>query len=77
MHEHPASATSWAEPCIRAILQLKGVSRVVADQCQLGQEVDQGNPIKKPTGFMSNAPDLLDTLNMRCFGRNEMCSRRQ
>ena len=57
------------------ILQRQGVGRVVADQCQFGQETDIGDPLKKPTGFMSNAPELLDELNRRCFGRRGLCSR--
>ena len=47
----------------------------MADQCQFGQETDAGDPLKKPTGFMSNAPELLDELNKRCFGRRGLCSR--
>ena len=47
----------------------------MADQCQFGQETDVGDPLKKPTGFMSNAPELLDELSKRCFGRRGLCSR--
>ena len=45
-----------------------------ADQCMHGQESDDGNPIKKPTGFMSNSPHLIDALYKRCFGRRSLCS---
>ena len=31
LHEHPAHATSWSEPCVKSLLQLRGVSRVLAD----------------------------------------------
>ena len=75
LHEHPAFATSWSEPCVIRTLQMKGVSRVRADQCQLGQQTLDGDPVKKPTGFMSNSQELLDELNRRCFGRNGLCSR--
>ena len=34
-----------------------------------------GSPLKKPTGFLSNAPMLLRALNKRCEGRNGDCSR--
>ena len=50
LHEHPAFATSWSEPCVVRTLGLSGVSRIQADQCQLGQQTTKGNPIKKPTG---------------------------
>ena len=77
LHEHPNLAKSWQEPCVREVLALKGVSRATADQCQWGQQDLSGDPVRKPTGFMSNSPDILSTLAVRCFGRNGLCSRRQ
>ena len=77
LHEHPAFATSWSEPCVMELLQLTGVFRVRADQCQLGQQTQDGDPLKKPTGFMSNSPELLQALNRRCFGKHGLCSRPQ
>ena len=59
---------------------MPGVRRINADQCQLGAEVpsgpDQGQPIKKATGFMSNAPWLLRALDRQCHGHG-WCSRRK
>jgi hypothetical protein len=75
LHEHPGSATSWNEECVLEVLQQTGVARITADQCQLGQETEQGEPIRKPTGFMSNCPDILEQLNKRCKGRGGQCSR--
>ena len=75
LHEHPAHATSWKTPEIEEVMGLPGVQRVVADQCQLGQETENGDPMKKPTGFMSNAPKLLHELDRRCFGKKGLCSR--
>ena len=75
LDEHLAGATSLVEPCVMAVLSLSGVRRVRADQCMHGQESDAGNPIRKPTGFMSNSVHLLDALNKRCFGRKGLCSR--
>ena len=75
LHEHPGCATSWKEDCVREVLALKGVARVVADQCQLGQETEGGDPIRKPTGFMSNSPCILGHLDRRCNGRRGLCSR--
>ena len=57
------------------VLALNGVRRVRSDQCQHGQESELGNPVKKPTGFMSNAACLLEALDRRCFGRKGLCSR--
>ena len=75
LHEHPNGATSWTEPSVLSVLSLQGVQRIRANQCMHGQESDVGNPIKKPTGFMSNSPHLLDALHKRCFGRRGLCSR--
>ena len=65
------------EPEITNPLRQEGVDKINADQCQLGQQTDSGDPLKKPIGFMSNAPHLLNKLNRRCFGRHGICSRPQ
>ena len=75
LHEHPRLATSWRDPEVLGLLATRGVDRVVADQCQLGQQTDSGDPLKKPTGFMSNSEELLRALGRRCFGKHGLCSR--
>ena len=75
LHEHPDQATSWAVPSVRALMAKKGVARVTGDQCQMGQETDDHEPIKKPTGFLSNAPEVLKLLAKRCRGSGGYCSR--
>ena len=40
-----------------------------------GQQTIEGQPIKKPTGFMGNCPALMKLLQKRCQGRHGMCSR--
>ena len=79
LHEHPESAGSWAEKCISDLLAIPSVSRVCGDQCQYGQEVQygafRGQPVRKATGFMSNAPRVLQRLTRRCAGRDGTCSR--
>ncbi len=79
LHEHPQTAESWSENSIKGILELPGVGLITADQCQLGQEVLvgqlKGRPVKKATGFMSNAPRLLERLHRRCGSRDGNCTR--
>ena len=79
LHEHPAHATSWQEPTVKAIMELPGVGRIDADQCQYGSEVQfgryKGEPVKKPTGFMSNGPKILQALSKKCSGAHGECSR--
>ncbi len=79
LHEHPQWATSWQLPTVRELLDVDGVERIHADQCQFGAEVQRGGqkgwPSLKPSGFMSNAPKILEALGRRCTGKNGACSR--
>ena len=50
------------------------MSRITADQCQLGQETEKSEPLCKPTGFMSNCEDVLGQLHRRCKGKGGQCS---
>ena len=70
LHEHPAAAKSWDETCVLEVLALVGVNRINGDQCQLGQETEDGRPIRKRTGFMSNSPEVLAALHKKCTGRH-------
>ena len=56
-------------------MQEKGVEAAICDQCQYGSEDLQGSPIKKPTKFLTNAPELAKELKARCSGRSGECSR--
>ena len=77
LHEHPASATSWAQPEVRKIEQLVGVRVAVGDQCQYEAADKAGDPIKKPTKFMTNSTHIADSLSRRCSGKLGWCSRPQ
>ena len=75
LHEHPASASSWCEEVIQKVLRLSGVGTIVCDQCQYNGDDGKGNPLRKPTKWMSNAPLLLRALGKRCQGVGGTCSR--
>ena len=53
--------------------------RAVGDQCQYGAQIKSGqhsgDPIKKPTGFMTNSSEIAAALSMRCTGQQGQCSR--
>ena len=55
LHEHPQQASSWDEECIKDLMMLPGVEYVDMHQCQLGQTDEWGNPVKKPTRWLSNS----------------------
>lgn len=53
---------------------MPGVSTTILDQCQLGQRSSDGQPLKKPTRWMSNSEDILEHLDRRCAGKGKLCS---
>ena len=79
LHEHPVGASSWQLRCIQEIMELPGTQRVNGDQCMFGAEIqsgrDKGQPVNKPTGFMTNSSEVARSLNVRCTGTGGMCSR--
>ena len=79
LHEHPLHASSWEIPSIARIMAMPNVQRVHGDQCQFGAEIqsgpDQGSPIKKPSGFMTNSPAIAAALDIQCQGQGGACSR--
>ncbi len=79
LHEHPMFATSWSLASMESVSGRPGVQRVRGDQCQFGAEikigVHAGDPIMKPSGFLTNSPAVARVLNVRCTGVGGQCSR--
>ena len=66
-HEHPVDASSWQLPEIDVLRQLPNVGEVVFDQCRLGLRSPSGEPLRKRTRIMTNAPGIVANLvNMQC-----------
>ena len=74
LHEHPAQASSWQMDCIKEVMKHPTVDFAIMDQCQYGQQDESGQPIKKPTQWMSNSNEILKQLQNRCVGRGGWCS---
>ena len=73
--EHPASATSWKQPCVQAVMARPGVVVVQFDQCMLGltTKVNQV-PTRKRTKIMTNMPELCRRLRpYRCDRSHVHC----
>ena len=69
LHEHPESASSCNEECIKRFLARQGVVRVVGDQCQYGLRSHDGQregPARKSIGFITNSPCIGKRLSKRC-----------
>ena len=75
VHEHPSSADSWREECIQEVWSKIGVQRVLCDQCLFGQATETEEPVKKPTGFLTNSPEVAASVGKRCLGQRGQCSR--
>ncbi len=73
LHEHPSGATSWKESCVQEIWSHPDVERIINHQCQVGQRYE-GEPVMKPTGWLSNSPCILERLNRRCQWPRGLCS---
>jgi len=74
LHEHPDSATSWKDKHVQALLDDPRVHRVRGDMCCFGmyQEKDgEQHLVKKPPGFMTNAPMIAEKLDQKCDGGHE------
>ena len=74
LHEHPAQATSWHTDVVKKFMRMENVNRNVEHQCQYGAEFN-GQPIKKPTGVMSNCSGIRKAVSKTCTGNNGHCSR--
>ena len=65
-------ATSWALDCIIKLEGYDDVSKIRTDMCQFGMTSriggvgsDEG-PVLKPTGFLTNSPQVARELSRRC-----------
>jgi len=76
--EHPAMATSWSERCVKTVMDLPDVERVMAHMCQFDySDPRDGSPLKKPTYFLSNSEEILANLERRCSGTDGLCGRQR
>ena len=69
VHEHPETASSWQEQCVRNMLQRQGVIRVTGDQCRYGLTSYDGSRVgfaRKSSGFMTNSQCIAKRMSLRC-----------
>ena len=74
LHEHPETADSWNEPCMRRLMARPGVGSVVGHQCQMGlvtKDAKGWAPAKKATRFLSSASKVLARLCRKCDGKHK------
>jgi hypothetical protein len=74
IHEHPQSATSWNEECIRTIMKETRARMISVSQCMYGLTgKDKGEElrVRKPTTFMTNMPALSVMMYKNCDGQHK------
>ena len=72
--EHPSGASSWTDPEVESVKQLRGVRRVIFDGCAVGHrsKVDRW-PVKKSTALLTNIPEVEAKFTpMKCRCRRQM-----
>ena len=72
VYEHPASADSWTQECVKSIAEMPNVLVTSADQCQYGlKDRISRKPHKKHSKFMTNSNNIAKRLSKRCSGNHE------
>ena len=69
--EHPSTASSWEDACLRDIVSTSGIVTSLLDMCRYGMTaVDkQGEgPVRKTTRIATNVYEIADALSLRCEG---------
>ena len=72
LHEHPRTARSWSEECIKEVASLPGVRIVASNMCSFGMAAwDQEGVglVRKDTFFMTNCPSVGRELGRQCTNR--------
>ena len=60
---------------MRGLMGEMNVETATCDQCMYGCTSADGSPVKKPTTFLTNAPELAKRLRVRCKGKGGSCMR--
>ena len=70
--EHPSSAKSWNEDCVKKIAEKPNVFVVEGPMCRwkmMGRDASGTSYVKKPTKWMTNSKVLAELLNGVCSKR--------
>ena len=74
IHEHPATAGSWKQKCVREVLRRTGACIVEANMCAFGMTTTAGGVTGlayKPTWFMTKSPEIAAQLNRQCTNKSD------
>ena len=65
--ENPAHTEFWKHPEVRRLQALPTVGFQVGCMCRFGLKDKNGAPLKKPTGWMSDLPAVLQRIALPCL----------
>ena len=71
--EHPWSASSWDEKCLRQLINQQDVYLARTDQCQFDLQTEQGEFMRKRSGFLTNSIEIAEALNQSCQKDHQHC----
>jgi len=69
LHEHLWTSKSWSWPAVQKVIGIEGVEVRRGYQCGFGprlRDESGGKLARRPTGWMSNAPRVLDRVALAC-----------
>ena len=69
LHEHPATASSWAEVEVQQLMMAKGGHIAVCHMCRFGMEATDElgkGLLNKPTKCTTNSRAVYEVLNVAC-----------
>eukprot|EP00974_Lingulodinium_polyedra_P043034 4131608-Lingulodinium_polyedra.AAC.1 len=70
--EQPWQASSWREPCVRALLARAGMARARGDVCAYGFVAKDAQGVEKPAmqplGWATNSERVAEAVAGRCAG---------
>lgn len=69
--ENPLTSRAWLEQEVQQLMDLEEVILVATDQCRFDLRSIDGGLHKKPTGFLTNSPNIAEQLSKRCDGSHE------
>ena len=63
LFEHPGTARSWDEECVRELLELEGVRKCLLDMCCFGMNVDGSGLNRKTTAILTNSEAIAEKVS--------------
>lgn len=64
--EHPKNAASWEEECMQELKSMEGMIKTECDMCAFGMQVTPEGLNKKPTGILTNSPEIAAAVSKTC-----------